>query len=128
MENDDPGFTIAPFPHQILDEEAAKISRLILAVQERCCHGGERAALDLFQWAEECRSGGYQPEAEFLYLHSINICERSGNGKTRQYPVTFIGLREYALDLLQLIEPADTAASAVPALVPPPVSPLEAAA
>jgi hypothetical protein len=105
------GNDITPFSYDILDQEAEKISALMLAVQERRVKGGERMALDLFSWAEELYDAGRRCEAEFLYLHTINSCEVL---RTPAYPVVFTGLREYAQLMISLT--IDAVASETPAI------------
>jgi hypothetical protein len=81
-----------------LDEEAHKISSLILAVNKMCAgRQVDEVARELFQWAEEMSRLNRGSEAEFLYLHAINIWERH---HTLSYPITFTSLRDYAAKLL----------------------------
>src|SRR5437870_10041115 len=98
MEKEAAQFGVTPFSYDILDEEAAKISSLILAVNQKCAgNQADSVARELFDWAEEMSSLGRPHEAEFLYLHAINIWERHHE---LTYPITFVNLREYAKRLL----------------------------
>ncbi len=87
------------FSYDILDAEAKKISGLILAVNQKCAGAqvDHQVAGDLFEWAEQMSKAGRLPEAEFLYLHAINIWERH---IVLAYPINFVSLRGYALMLL----------------------------
>ena len=86
-----------PFSYTILDDEAAKISALILAVQQKCLQKSSEVARELFAWAEALREDGRRAEAEFLYLHCINMCERQHGA---QYPIEFRSLRDFAATLV----------------------------
>lgn len=95
-------FGVQPFSYDILDEEAKKISSLILAVNKKCAGAQvDDVARELFQWAEQMSKEGRVPEAEFLYLHAINIWQRH---HVLNYPVLFVSLRDYAQQLLAASE------------------------
>jgi hypothetical protein len=119
---EDCGNDITPFSYDILDQEAEKISALMLAVQQRRIKGGERMALDLFAWAEELYDAGRRCEAEFLYLHTINSCQVL---RTPPYPLAFRGLREYAQLMISLTIDAVADETSTPVEV---VEPFSAAA
>lgn len=98
MDKEESQFGVTPFSYEILDQEAAKISTLISAVNKKCAASqADAVARDLFEWAEDMRDNGRMAEAEFLYLHAINIWARNYQLK---YPINFVSLREYALMLL----------------------------
>lgn len=98
MEKEESQSGIMPFSYEILDQEAAKISNLISAVNQKCATSqADAVARDLFDWAEDMRVQGRMAEAEFLYLHAINIWSRHNQ---LQYPINFVSLRDYALMLL----------------------------
>ena len=96
MENEASQTESNAFSYDILDQEAHKISELLLAVQQRCAQGGPEVAEELFGWAEEYSGNGRRAEAEFLYLYAVNLWERQF-GVT--YPIHFKSLRHYALTL-----------------------------
>lgn len=98
METENSQPEVAPFSHEILDDEAAKISQLILSIQEKCMRTQEHVGDELFQWADEFRQAGRMAEAEFLYLHVIGIMERKCKP---EYPFIFRTLRDYACSLLE---------------------------
>src|SRR5262249_43746999 len=98
--------TVSAGGHEFVDEEAHKISSLILAVQQRCAEGGDRVGADLFAWAEEYSRSGRRAEAEFLYLHAMGWCERLYGVV---YPIMFRGLRDYAVHLLERIREQNSA-------------------
>ena len=103
MENESNGHDVVPFSYDILDQEASKISSLIQDIQKKCAVAGDQLAVDLFGWAQECDNAGRLPEAEFLYLHFINVFVRQYNP---EYPIIFRGLREFARQLLdQTVSP-----------------------
>jgi hypothetical protein len=82
------------FSYEILDQEAAKISSIILIVQQKCTQAEPtRAAEELLLWADHLSQQGQHVEAEFLYLHAINLAQATG---VTQYPIIFKGLREHA--------------------------------
>jgi hypothetical protein len=98
MEKEASQFGVTPFSYDILDQEAAKISSLILAVNKKCAASqADAVARDLYDWAEQMRQDGRMPEAEFLYLHAINIWERHHQ---LTYPINFVSLPDYARMLL----------------------------
>lgn len=98
MEQEAAQFGVQPFSYDILDEEAAKISTLVLAVNQKCAgNQADAVARDLFNWAEEMHQCNRPHEAEFLYLHAINIWQRHHE---LPYPITFTTLRDYAKRLL----------------------------
>ena len=97
MESESNRQDVVPFSYDILDQEASKISGLIQDIQKKCALAGDQLAADLFGWAQDCDKAGRLPEAEFLYLHFINVFGRQYHP---QYPVVFRGLREFARQLL----------------------------
>jgi hypothetical protein len=98
MEKEAAQFGTTPFSYDILDQEAEKISSLILAVNKKCAASqADDVARELFDWAEQMREQGRLHEAEFLYLHAINIWERHHE---LTYPINFVSLPEYARMLL----------------------------
>jgi uncharacterized membrane protein len=95
MQQDNSGFEAKPFSYDILDNEAAKISDLIKAVQQKCVSDSvDVVAPELFSWAETLTAQGRTAEAEFLFLHAINLWQK--NIKEPIYPIAFRGLKEYA--------------------------------
>jgi hypothetical protein len=113
MDKDSSDFAAIPFPYEILDDEAARISNLVQAVQQKSAQCGERVAQELFTWAEACSEQGRRDEAEFLYLHCINTCQRQ-YGLQLQYPVAFTSLRQYAQALLQHARQPDEPITSAP--------------
>lgn len=93
-----------PFSYDILDEEASKISSLILAINQKCANRHtQEVARELFEWAEQLTLEGRGSEAEFLYLHAINLWERHHK---LPYPITFVSLKHHAAQLLNIcVEP-----------------------
>ena len=96
MENG--GLGSSAFSHDVLDQEAARYRQLVSSLQEEFARSGAGAPAALFALAEQCDREGRCLEAEFIYLHFINVWE---NRCRPSYPITFKGLREYARDLLQ---------------------------
>jgi hypothetical protein len=95
MEKEAAQFGVTPFSYDILDQEAAKISSLIAAVNKKLAASqADEVARELFNWAEQMRDESRLPEAEFLYLHAINVWERHHK---LAYPIQFVSLRDYAL-------------------------------
>jgi hypothetical protein len=116
MEKEAAQFGVTPFSYDILDEEAAKISSLIAAVNKKCAGSAvDEVARDLFGWAEQMRDSGHLPEAEFLYLHAINIWQQHHQ---LTYPINFVSLREYARMLLCESDAKAAAAATVTELAP----------
>lgn len=82
------------FSYDILDEEARKISQLVLTVQEMCATvAKDELPLTIFQLGDEMHARGLFAQAEFLYLHAVSLWEREYK---LEYPYQFRGLREYA--------------------------------
>jgi hypothetical protein len=95
MEKEAAQFGVTPFSYDILDQEAAKISSLISAVNQKLAASqADEVARELFQWAEQMREENRLAEAEFLYLHAINVWERHYK---LGYPILFKSLRDYAM-------------------------------
>lgn len=95
MEKEAAQFGTTPFSYDILDQEAAKISSLIAEVNQKLAASqADEVARELFHWAEQMREGNRVAEAEFLYLHAINVWERHHK---LAYPILFVSLRDYAL-------------------------------
>jgi hypothetical protein len=86
------------FSHDILDHEAARYGRLVSSLQQEFAKSGTLMPAALFALAEQCELEGRNLEAEFIYLHFINVWE---NKCRPSYPINFTGLREYARDLLK---------------------------
>lgn len=107
-----------PFSYDILDQEAAKISEIVLQVQQKCAELGDHVALDLFNWAEKCTDTGKRTEAEFLYLNVITLWERRF-GVT--YPIYFTSLRDYCLCLLEKYQSAKAPTTEPRSIAPNPV-------
>lgn len=101
MQEENCGFEAKPFSYDILDNEAAKISDLIKAVQERCVSNSvDVVAPELYGWAETLSAQGRAAEAEFLFLHAINLWQK--NITDPVYPIAFTGLKEYARALWEM--------------------------
>lgn len=95
MEKEAAQFGVTPFSYDILDQEAAKISSLIAEVNQKLAASqADEVGRGLFHWGEQMRSENRVAEAEFLYLHAINVWERHHK---LAYPIVFSSLRDYAL-------------------------------
>lgn len=82
------------FSYDILDEEARKISELVLLVNQKyaTCHLSDLPMV-IYQMGDQAHSQGRLAEAEFLYLHAVSLWEREYK---LEYPFEFRGLRTYA--------------------------------
>jgi len=101
MQQENSGLEAKPFSYDILDNEAAKISDLIKAVQQKCVSDRvDVVAPQLFSWAETLLAQGRSAEAEFLFLHAINLWQK--NITEPVYPIAFTGLKEYAKALWEM--------------------------
>lgn len=87
------------FSYDILDEEARKISELVLLVQQKYASvSTEDLPLVIFQMGDEMHAQGHLAQAEFLYLHAVSLWEREFK---LEYPFEFRGLKAYAQALYE---------------------------
>jgi hypothetical protein len=88
------------FSHELLDQEAARHSQLLSFIQEELSRGSAATPATLYALAEQYDREGRHLEAEFIYLHFLNVWEGQ---YLPSYPISFTSLREYAGDLLRRI-------------------------
>ncbi len=86
------------FSHDLLDQEAARHGQLLSFIQQELSRGVVATPAALYALAEQCDREGRRLEAEFIYLHFINVWE---GRYLPSYPISFTSLREYARDLLK---------------------------
>jgi hypothetical protein len=93
------------FSYDILDQAAVKISAIIAVVQQKCLQSQpQKVARELFEWAERLRVDGKHAEAEFLYLHALNLCYPLHQP---EYPFIFTGLRDFVRSMLDAVPKAE---------------------
>jgi hypothetical protein len=94
MDSDSTPSETKAFSYDILDEEARKISELVLTVQEKYATvAQDELPITIFQMGDEMHAQGMFAQAEFLYLHAVSLWEREFK---LEYPYEFRGLRAYA--------------------------------